>query len=391
MRTQVGIVGAGPSGLLLSQLLHLAGIESVVLERRSRAYVEGRIRAGVLEQGTVELLDEAGVGERLHREGLVHGGIELAFAGRRHRIDFEDLTGGKAVTVYGQTEVTKDLNRAREAAGGDIVFEAEDVTLHDFDGDSPRLGYHKDGTEHELRCDFIAGCDGFHGVSRRSVPAAALSTFERVYPFAWLGILADTKPVSEELIYARHERGFALFSMRSPTRSRLYIQCSPDEHLDDWPDERIWDELRSRLDAEAAARLESGPAIEKSVTPMRSFVAEPMRFGRLFLAGDAAHIVPPTGAKGLNLAAADVRYLSRALIAHFKEGRADLLDAYSETCLRRIWKAQRFSWWMTSLLHRFPEASGFGGRVQLAELDYVTSSRAAATALAENYVGLPFA
>ncbi len=391
MRTQVGIVGAGPSGLLLSQLLHLAGVESVVLERRSRAYVEGRIRAGVLEQGTVELLDEAGVGERLHREGLVHGGIELAFAGRRHRIDFEDLTGGKAVTVYGQTEVTKDLNLAREAAGGDIVFEAEDVTLHDFDGDRPRLGYHKDGTEHELRCDFIAGCDGFHGVSRRSVPAAALSTFERVYPFAWLGILADTKPVSEELIYARHERGFALFSMRSPTRSRLYIQCSPDEHLDDWPDERIWDELRSRLDAEAAARLESGPAIEKSVTPMRSFVAEPMRFGRLFLAGDAAHIVPPTGAKGLNLAAADVRYLSRALIAHFKEGRDDLLDAYSETCLRRIWKAQRFSWWMTSLLHRFPEASGFGGRVQLAELDYVTSSRAAATALAENYVGLPFA
>ena len=390
MRTQVGIVGAGPSGLLLSQLLHLAGIESVVLERRSRAYVEGRIRAGVLEQGTVELLDEAGVGARLHREGLVHGGVELAFAGRRHRIDFEDLTGGKAVTVYGQTEVTKDLNRAREAAGGDIVFEAEDVTLHDFDGDSPRLGYHKDGTEHELRCDFIAGCDGFHGVSRRSVPAAALSTFERVYPFAWLGILADTKPVSEELIYARHERGFALFSMRSPTRSRLYIQCSPDEQLDDWPDERIWDELRSRLDAEAAARLETGPSIEKSVTPMRSFVAEPMRFGRLFLAGDAAHIVPPTGAKGLNLAAADVRYLSRALIAHYAEGRDDLLEAYSETCLGRIWKAQRFSWWMTSLLHRFPEESGFGGRVQLAELDYVASSRAAATALAENYVGLPF-
>ena len=391
MRTQVGIVGAGPSGLLLSQLLHLAGVESVVLERRSRAYVEGRIRAGVLEQGTVELLDEAGVGARLHREGLVHGGIELAFGGKRHRIDFEDLTGGKAVTVYGQTEVTKDLNRAREAAGGEIVFEAEDVTLQDFDGDSPRLSYRANGAEYELRCDFIAGCDGFHGVSRRSVPAAALSTFERVYPFAWLGILADTRPVSEELIYARHERGFALFSMRSPTRSRLYIQCSPDEQLDDWPDERIWDELRLRLDAEAAARLETGPAIEKSVTPMRSFVAEPMRFGRLFLAGDAAHIVPPTGAKGLNLAAADVRYLSRALIAHYAEGRDDLLEAYSETCLGRIWKAQRFSWWMTSLLHRFPEASGFGGRVQLAELDYVTSSRAAATALAENYVGLPFA
>ncbi len=390
MRTQVGIVGAGPSGLLLSQLLHLAGIESVVLERRSRAYVEGRIRAGVLEQGTVDLLEAAGVGERLRSEGLVHGGIELAFGGRRHRIDFEDLTGGKAVTVYGQTEVTKDLNRAREAAGGAVVFEAEEVRLQDFDGAQPRLTYRVDGAEQELRCDFIAGCDGFHGISRRSVPAAALATFERVYPFAWLGILADTKPVSAELIYARHERGFALFSMRSPSRSRLYIQCSPDEQLDDWPDERIWDELRLRLDAEAAARLETGPSIEKSVTPMRSFVAEPMRFGRLFLAGDAAHIVPPTGAKGLNLAAADVRYLSRALIAHYREGRDDLLDAYSETCLRRIWKAQRFSWWMTSLLHRFPEESGFGGRVQLAELDYVTASRAAATTLAENYVGLPF-
>ena len=390
MRTQVGIVGAGPSGLLLSQLLHLAGIESVVLERRSRAYVEGRIRAGVLEQGTVDLLEAAGVGDRLCREGLVHGGIELAFGGERHRIDFEDLTGGKAVTVYGQTEVTKDLNRAREAAGGAVVFEAEEVRLRDFDGAQPRLTYRAEGAERELRCDFIAGCDGFHGISRRSVPAAAIATFERVYPFAWLGILADTKPVSEELIYARHERGFALFSMRSPSRSRLYIQCSPDEQLDDWPDERIWDELRLRLDPEAAARLETGPAIEKSVTPMRSFVAEPMRFGRLFLAGDAAHIVPPTGAKGLNLAAADVRYLSRALIAHYKEGRDDLLDAYSETCLRRIWKAQRFSWWMTSLLHRFPEESGFGGRVQLAELDYVTSSCAAATTLAENYVGLPF-
>ena len=390
MRTQVGIVGAGPSGLLLSQLLHHAGIESVVLERRSRAYVEGRIRAGVLEQGTVELLEQAGVGERLRSEGLVHGGIELAFGGKRHRIDFETLTGGKAVTVYGQTEVTKDLNRAREAAGGAAVFEAEDVSLHDFDGTRPRLTYRRDGEEQELRCDFIAGCDGFHGVSRRSVPAGALATFERVYPFAWLGILADTRPVSEELIYARHERGFALDAMRSPSRSRLYIQCSPDEQLDDWPDERIWDELRLRLDPEAAARLEAAPAIEKSVTPMRSFVAEPMRFGRLFLAGDAAHIVPPTGAKGLNLAAADVRFLSRALIAHYGEGRDDLLEGYSATCLRRIWKAQRFSWWMTSLLHRFPEESGFGGRVQLAELDYVTSSRAAATTLAENYVGLPF-
>ena len=390
MRTQVGIVGAGPSGLLLSQLLHRAGIESVVLERQSRAYVEGRIRAGVLEQGTVDLLEEAGVGARLRSEGLVHGGIELAFGGKRHRIDFEELTGGKAVMVYGQTEVTKDLNRAREAAGGAVVFEAEEVALHDFGGERPRLTYRVEGAEQELRCDFIAGCDGFHGVSRRSLPAGALATFERVYPFAWLGILADTRPVSEELIYARHERGFALYSMRSPSRSRLYIQCSPDEQLDDWPDARIWDELRLRLDPEAAARLETGPAIEKSVTPMRSFVAEPMRFGRLFLAGDAAHIVPPTGAKGLNLAAADVRFLSRALIAHYGEGRDDLLEGYSATCLRRIWKAQRFSWWMTSLLHRFPEESGFGGRVQLAELDYVTSSRAAATTLAENYVGLPF-
>ena len=390
MRTQVAIVGAGPSGLLLSQLLHKQGIETVVLERRSQAYVEGRIRAGVLEQGTVELLEAAGVGARMRREGLVHRGIELSFEGRRHRVDFDALTGGKSVMVYGQTEVTKDLNRARQAAGGQTLFEAEDVSLHDLEGQAPRLRFRHQGRDHELSCDFVAGCDGFHGVCRRSIPSEVLKTYERVYPFAWLGILSDTPPVSEELIYARHDRGFALYSMRSPTRSRLYIQCSPDENLEDWPDERIWDELRLRLGGEAGAALQSGPAIDKSVTPMRSFVAEPLRFGRLFLAGDAAHIVPPTGAKGLNLAAADVRVLSRALTAHYAEGRDDLLEAYSETCLRRIWKAQRFSWWLTSLLHRFPEDSPFGKRVQLAALDYLTGSTAAATTLAENYVGLPF-
>jgi p-hydroxybenzoate 3-monooxygenase len=390
MHTQVGIVGAGPSGLLLSQLLYLHGIESVVLELRTRDYVEGRIRAGVLEQGTVDLLHVAQVGQRMHREGLVHGGIELSVDGRRHRIDFEDLTSGGTVTIYGQTEITKDLNEARIAAGGQIVFEAEDVRIHDFDGDSPRITYRKDDEERELACEFIAGCDGFHGVCRRSVPEGTLETFERVYPFAWLGILAETPPVSKELIYARHERGFALFSMRSPTLSRLYIQCEPDENLNEWPDERIWAELQLRLGGETAEALKTAPSIEKSVTPMRSFVAEPMRFGRLFLAGDAAHIVPPTGAKGLNLAAADVRMLSRALIAFYTNGGSDLLDSYSESCLRRVWKAQRFSWWMTSLLHRFPDGSEFGGRVHLAELDYLTSSRAASTALAENYVGLPY-
>jgi p-hydroxybenzoate 3-monooxygenase len=388
-RTQVGIVGAGPSGLLLSQILHLAGIETVVLERRSRAYVEGRIRAGVLEQGTVDLLDEAQVGERLHREGLVHRGVELCIDGRRRRIDFVDLTG-RGVTVYGQTEITKDLNVAREAARGRLHFEAEDVSVHDFDGERPRLRYRLDGREHTLECDFVAGCDGFHGVCRQSVPPAALRTFERVYPFAWLGILADTPPVSDELIYVRHESGFALFSMRSRTRSRLYLQCAPDENLDEWPDARIWDELRLRLGEDSAATLQSGPSLEKSVTPMRAFVAEPMRFGRLFLAGDAAHIVPPTGAKGLNLAAADVRVLSRALIDFYATGRTDQLDAYSDRCLSRVWKTQRFSWWMTSLLHRFPDGTPFDHRLQLAELAYITGSRAGATTLAENYVGLPF-
>ena len=388
MRTQVGIVGAGPAGLLLSQLLHLQGIETVILERRSREYVEGRIRAGVLEQGTVDLLDAAQVGERMHKVGLVHDGIELSFGGRRHRIDFRALTG-KAVTVYGQTEVTKDLIAARLAAGGEIVFEAEDVSIHDFDGVRPRIRFRKGGKAKELRCDFIGGCDGFHGVCRVSVPEHALTIHERVYPFAWLGILAETPPVSPELIYCHHVRGFALFSMRSPALSRLYIQCAPDEHLDEWPDERIWDELRLRLGGDAAAALRSAPALEKSVTPMRSFVAQPMRFGRLFLAGDAAHIVPPTGAKGLNLAAADVHVLARALTAFYASGGTALIEAYSDTCLRRVWRAQRFSWWMTSMLHRFPGRNPFDDQVQLAELDYVTSSQAASTALAENYVGLP--
>jgi p-hydroxybenzoate 3-monooxygenase len=387
MRTQVGIVGAGPAGLLLSQLLHLQGIESVILERRSRAYVEGRIRAGVLEQGTVDLLDAAQVGERMHQIGLVHDGIELSFGGRRQRIDFRKLTG-KAVTVYGQTEVTRDLINARLAAGGRIVFEAEDVAIRDFDRDRPRISFRKDGKAQELTCDFIGGCDGFHGVCRASAPQDALTLYERVHPFAWLGILAKTPPVSDELIYCHHERGFALFSMRSPTLSRLYIQCAPDERLDEWPDERIFDELRRRLGGDLADALQPAPSLEKSITPMRSFVAEPMRIGRLFLAGDAAHIVPPTGAKGLNLAVADVHVLSRALAAFYASGRTDLIEAYSDTCLRRVWRAQRFSWWMTSMLHRFPGRNPFDDRLQLAELDYVTSSTAASTALAENYVGL---
>jgi p-hydroxybenzoate 3-monooxygenase len=388
MRTQVGIVGAGPAGLLLSQLLHLQGIETVVLERRSRAYVEGRIRAGVLEQGTVDLLEEAQVGLRMRRLGLVHEGIELSFGGKRHRIDFRALTG-KAVTVYGQTEVTKDLINARLAAGGQIVFEAEDVSVRDFEGDRPKIRFRKDGAAQTLACDFIGGCDGFHGICRASVPQDALTVYERMYPFAWLGILAATPPVSDELIYCHSERGFALFSMRSPSLSRLYIQCAPDENLDEWPDARIWDELRLRLGGDAAAALQSGPSLEKSVAPMRSFVAQPMRFGRLCLAGDAAHIVPPTGAKGLNLAAADVRVLARALTAFYASGRTDLIEAYSETCLRRVWKAQRFSWWMTSMLHRFFGRTPFEDQLQLAELDYVVGSEAASTALAENYVGLP--
>ena len=389
IKVQVAIIGSGPSGLLLGQLLHCAGIDTIIVEQRSKDYVQSRIRAGVLEQGTVDLLGEAGVAARLHAEGLVHGGVELCFGGQRHRLDLNGLSGGKNVTVYGQTEVTRDLMDAREAAGAKTVYEADGVSVHDFDS-APKVRYRKDGIEHQVDCDYIAGCDGFHGVCRASVPAAALSTFERVYPFGWLGVLSETPPVSHELIYANHERGFALCSMRSLSRSRYYVQCPVDEKIEAWPDTRFWDELRSRLDARAAQSLVTGPSIEKSIAPLRSFVAEPMRFGRLFLAGDAAHIVPPTGAKGLNLAASDVRYLSRALIEFYASGKTTGIDAYSDKCLRRVWNAVRFSWWMTSMLHRFPDTGPFGQKIQEAELTYLVGSRAASTSLAENYVGLPF-
>ncbi len=390
MHTQVAVIGAGPAGLLLSHLLHLAGISSVILERHSRAYVEARIRAGVLEQGTVDLLVETGLGERLKREGLVHHGIELSFAGRRHRIDMAELTGGRAITVYGQHEVVIDLIAARLAAGGDVRFDIADVSLDGIDSDRPVVRFTEAGESREITCDFIGGCDGFHGICRQSVPTADLSLYDRVYPFGWLGVLAKAPPASDELIYARHDDGFALFSMRSPEVTRLYIQCDPDEDIANWPDERIWEALHKRLESSGDWRLAEGPVLEKGVTAMRSFVAEPMRHGRLFLAGDAAHIVPPTGAKGMNLAVADVRVLSRALSDYYKRGATQRLEAYSATCLRRVWQAQRFSWWMTSMLHKFPGASLYDERVQLAELDYVTSSEAAAKALAENYVGLPF-
>lgn len=389
MRAQIAIIGAGPAGLLLGQLLHRAGIDAIVIEQRSPEYVLGRIRAGVLEQVAVDLLDEAGVGARMHAEGLVHSGIELGFGGVRHRIDLNNLTGGKQVMVYGQTELTKDLMDARATAGAKTVYEAQDVSVHDFDSDHPRVRFKKDDIAHEVACDFIAGCDGFHGVCRTSVPQHALRTYERVYPFGWLGLLSDTPPVSDELIYSSHSRGFALCSMRSRTRSRYYVQCSLDDTVEQWSDQMFWDELRRRLDLEAAESLVTGPSIEKSIAPLRSFVAEPMRFGRLFLAGDAAHIVPPTGAKGLNLAASDVRYLSRALVG-FYAGNSHGIETYSERCLRRIWKAERFSWWMTTLLHRFPATSGFDQKIQEAELDYLVHSVAARTSLAENYVGLPF-
>jgi p-hydroxybenzoate 3-monooxygenase len=388
MRTQVAIIGAGPAGLLLGQLLHKQGIDNIILERHTGEHVLGRIRAGVIEQVAVDLIDEAGVGARMHRDGLVHDGTQLCVEGVRHRVDFKALTG-KTVTVYGQTEITKDLMDGRAAAGAPTVYAAYDVALHDVFGGRPRVSYRADGKSQEIECDFIAGCDGFHGVSRKSVPPGAIKSYERVYPFGWLGLLSDTPPVSDELIYVRHDLGFALCSMRSPTRSRYYIQCSLAEDVDDWPDERFWDELKLRLDAEARDRLVTGPSIEKSIAPLRSFVAEPMRFGRLLLAGDAAHIVPPTGAKGLNLAASDVRYLSQALVEHYKERSATGLDHYSSRALARIWKAERFSWWMTTLLHTFPD-SGFDQKMQLAELDYLFRSRAAATAFAENYVGLPF-
>ena len=389
MRTQVVIVGSGPAGLLLGQLLEKAGIATILLEQKSKDYVLGRIRAGVLEQGAVALLDEAGAGARLHREGLVHEGTEIAFNGVRHRIDFKALTG-KTVTVYGQTEATRDLMDARAVLGAQSIYEALEVSLHDLESERPRVRYVKDGQAFEIACDYVAGCDGFHGVSRRSIPEEKLRTYERVYPFGWLGILVDKPPVSDELIYVNHARGFALCSMRSMTRSRYYLQCRLDEHVEDWPDDKFWEELARRLDPVAAKHLQSGASIEKSVAPLRSFVAEPMRYGNLFLAGDAAHIVPPTGAKGLNLAASDIAYLSAALIERCKKGSAAGLEAYPQKALARIWKAERFSWWMTQMLHRFPESSGFDQKMQAAELDYLFSSKAAQTALAENYVGLPY-
>ncbi|MDO9358473.1 MAG: 4-hydroxybenzoate 3-monooxygenase [Polaromonas sp.] len=393
MRVQVAIIGGGPAGHLLGQLLYKAGIDALIIEQRSQDYVLGRIRAGVLEQGTTELMDEAGAGTRMHAEGLVHGGFALGFGGGQHRIDLQHLTGGKQVMVYGQTELTRDLMDARQAAGIRTVYEAEQVTLHDFDTGHPRVRYLQHGVAHEVTCDFIAGCDGFHGASRASVPASAIQTFEKIYPFGWLGVLSDTPPVSHELVYANHARGFALCSMRNPTRSRYYVQCSLEDRAEAWSDDAFWDELRRRLAPELAESLVTGPSIEKSIAPLRSFVAEPMRFGRLFLAGDAAHIVPPTGAKGLNLAASDVRYLARALSAFYGstgETRHAAIDNYSQVCLARVWKAVRFSWWFTSLMHRFPDDSGFSPKVQQAELEYLVQSQAASTALAENYVGLPF-
>ncbi len=390
MRTQVGILGAGPAGLTLARLLSLRGIDCVVLEMHSRQYIEERVRAGVLEQGTVDLLRQLGVAERLDKQGLVHRGIELRFAGRGHRIDFHELTNGRTITIYGQQEVVKDLVAARLAAGGAIHFEATDVSLHDLTGSKPRVRFRHEGSDCELACDFIAGCDGFHGASRRSIPPGILVDYERAYPFAWLGILAETPPPSAELIYAYHERGFALASMRSPQISRFYLQCTPQEDLTRWSDDRIWGELDRRFATEAGTfALTRGPVMQRGVADMRSYVVEPMQYGKLFLAGDAAHIVPPTGAKGLNLAVADVVVLARALADHFATGRREMLDFYSATCLRRVWKVQRFSWWMTSMLHRAETDNAFDHRRQLAELDYVTSSRAAATSLAENYVGLP--
>lgn len=387
--TQVAIIGAGPAGLLLQQLLHVAGVESVVLEQRSRAYVESRIRAGVLEQGTVDLLDRVGVNTRMRREGLVHGGFSLVADDDRFRVDLHDLTGGMNVTVYGQTEVTKDLIDAAELRGTPVIFNAEDVALHGVDGDQPFVTWRKDGREGRLSCDFIAGCDGFHGVSRQTIPQKDLTTYERVFPFGWLGILANVSPCDHELIYSNHERGFALASMRSETRSRYYLQAPMDVNLSDWPDERIWDELAVRLGPAAAANMQRGPSIEKSIAGLRSFVAEPMRWHRLFLAGDAAHIVPPTGAKGLNLAASDVHFLSQAFLAFYGSGSMDGLDGYSGRALKRVWKAERFSWWFTGLTHRFPDTDAFSRRMQIAELDYIKESRAAQMTVAENYVGLP--
>lgn len=390
MNTQVAIIGAGPSGLLLGQLLHNAGIDNIILERQSPDYVLGRIRAGVLEQGMVDLLREADVAARMDREGLPHDGFQLAFDGRCERIDLKALTGGKGVMVYGQTEVTRDLMEARQASGAVTLYNTSEVQLHELKGERPYLTFEHEGRSQRLECDYIAGCDGFHGVSRQSIPAGVLKEFERVYPFGWLGILANTPPVHEELIYANHERGFALCSMRSPTRTRYYVQVAAEEKVEDWSDERFWSELKRRLPDQIASQLITGPSIEKSIAPLRSFVVEPMQYGRLFLLGDAAHIVPPTGAKGLNLAASDVSTLYRILLKVYREGRTDLLERYSAICLRRIWKAERFSWWMTSMLHRFPDTDAFSRRMQETELDYFVSSEAGRRTIAENYVGLPY-
>jgi p-hydroxybenzoate 3-monooxygenase len=390
-RTRVGILGAGPAGLLLSQILHLEGIESIIVENRSRSYVQERVRAGVLEQGTADLMRDIGAGDRMNREGLVHHGFELRFGGEGHRINMFELTHGRCITVYGQNEVVRDLIDLRLTTGGEIHFEAERVGIEGFDTDSPKIAFDADGVRHEIACDFIAGCDGFHGICRPAVPEGVLTFYEKIYPFAWLGILAEAPPSSEELIYARHDRGFALHSMRSPSVTRLYLQCEPDERLADWPDERIWDELDLRLEQCSGFRLARGPIFQKAVTPMRAFVTEPMQYRRLFLAGDAAHIVPPTGAKGLNLAAADVRALGRAFTSFYQTRSEEGLANYSRTCLRRVWRAQHFSWWMTSMLHRFPAADAYDHRRQLAELDNIVSSEAAARNIAENYSGLPFA
>ncbi|MEM6486659.1 MAG: 4-hydroxybenzoate 3-monooxygenase [Pseudomonadota bacterium] len=388
-RTQVAIIGGGPAGLLLSQCLHRAGIDTVVIERRSREYVLSRIRAGVLEQGTASLLRKAGVGTRMDAEGEVHHGFNLSYGDTMFRVDLTQLTGGRSVIVYGQTEVTKDLYAARDAMQGQIVHEAADVALHDIDSATPSVTWRHGDEIHRLACDFIAGCDGFHGVSRRTMPEEVLRTFERVYPFGWLGILSRTRPVSDELIYARHDRGFALCSLRNRRLSRYYVQVSLEDSVDDWPDDRFWTELKARLPRAVAAELETGPSIEKSIAPLRSFVAEPMRHGRLFLAGDAAHIVPPTGAKGLNLAASDIAYLSEALIGFYRDGDDSGIDGYSDRALARIWKAERFSWSLTTLMHRFPEDGAFGDRIKMAELDYMASSASMRAAVAENYVGLP--
>ncbi|WP_011581898.1 MULTISPECIES: 4-hydroxybenzoate 3-monooxygenase [Chelativorans] len=387
MRVQVAIIGAGPAGLTLGRLLERAGIDAVVIERRSADYVLGRIRAGVLEQSSVDLLETIGVGERMRREGIPHDGVKLSFDGDMLGIDFQALIGRK-VMIYGQTEVTRDLMEARAASGAKTIYEAEDVSLHDFDGASPKIRYRKDGVSHEITCDFIAGCDGFHGISRASVPESAIQSFERVYLFGWLGVLVDKPPVDDELIYAHHERGFALCSMRSHTRSRYYVQVGSNEKVEDWPDDRFWDELRARLNPDVADRLQTGASIEKSIAPLRSFVAEPLRFGRLFLAGDAAHIVPPTGAKGLNMALHDVRILAEALSEYYAGHSQAGIDSYSHRVLAHTWKTERFSWWMTSLLHSFPETGSFGRRIQRAEFDYLASSRIAQQSLAENYTGL---